>query len=40
MPRSNNSSELMAHSVGFLSVPEFVSCVPQLKPGVSFDALY
>jgi len=30
----NKGSELTAHSVGFLAVPEFVSCGPPLKPGV------
>jgi len=34
----NKGSELTAHSVGFLAVPEFVSCGPQLKPGVSWWA--
>lgn len=34
MPWPNKGSELTAHRVGLLSVSEFVSCRPQLKPGV------
>jgi hypothetical protein len=32
----NKGSELTAHSVGFLSVPAFVSCGPPLRPSVRF----
>jgi hypothetical protein len=37
---ANKTSELLAHSVGFLSVPEFVSCAPQLKPSIKYTCFY